>query len=117
MHFHDKDRVEVFVTGGTLKVRTADGKIDMQTVSAWSARFGRRREERFRRGRWRSDPGGDVRVETEEIAIACSSTCASRRGSDGRRRASRLDVYNVFNGPDGVVYDAFQSAQGFWGPT
>ena len=39
MHFHDKDRVEVFVTGGTLTMRTADGKTETQTVTPWSARF------------------------------------------------------------------------------
>src|SRR5262245_5981744 len=39
MHFHDKDRVEVFVTGGTLRIRTADGKTETQTVAPWSARF------------------------------------------------------------------------------
>jgi hypothetical protein len=39
MHFHEKDRVEVFVTGGTLQTSTADGHRDSQTIPAWSARF------------------------------------------------------------------------------
>lgn len=38
-HFHDKDRVEVFVTGGSLKVVDANKRETTQTVRPWSARF------------------------------------------------------------------------------
>jgi hypothetical protein len=38
-HFHDKDRVEVFVSGGTLRTTGADGQPQTQEVAPWSARF------------------------------------------------------------------------------
>jgi hypothetical protein len=39
LHFHDKDRVEVFVTGGTLRTTGADGHQQTEEVAPWSARF------------------------------------------------------------------------------
>jgi len=39
MHIHERDSVEVYVTGGTLLRRTADGKDETQTVATKDARF------------------------------------------------------------------------------
>jgi hypothetical protein len=39
MHVHDRDSVEVFVTGGTLVVKTPDGKEETRTVAMKDARF------------------------------------------------------------------------------
>ena len=39
MHVHERDSVEVFVTGGTLKFKTADGKEETKTFAAQDARF------------------------------------------------------------------------------
>ena len=39
MHVHDRDAVEIWVTGGTLLVKTPDGKSETRVVSAKDARF------------------------------------------------------------------------------
>jgi len=39
MHIHERDSVEVYVTGGTLLRRTADGKEETRTVATKDARF------------------------------------------------------------------------------
>jgi hypothetical protein len=38
-HVHDTDTIEVFVTGGTIKATTPDGKVQMRTVAFKDARF------------------------------------------------------------------------------
>ena len=39
LHVHDKDSVEIFVEGGTIRTRFADGREETKTVAAKSARF------------------------------------------------------------------------------
>ena len=39
MHVHDKDSVEVFVEGGTIRTRMADGREETKTVAFKDARF------------------------------------------------------------------------------
>ena len=39
MHTHDRDSIEVFVTGGTLRVKTPDGREETRTVAMKDARF------------------------------------------------------------------------------
>jgi len=39
MHIHDRDSVEIIVTGGTLRVKTPDGKQEIRTVATKDARF------------------------------------------------------------------------------
>ena len=39
LHVHDKYSVEIFVEGGTIRTRFADGREETKTVAAKSARF------------------------------------------------------------------------------
>jgi hypothetical protein len=39
MHVHDKDSVEIFIEGGIIRTRMADGSESTQTVAFKDARF------------------------------------------------------------------------------
>ena len=39
LHFHDKDAVEVFVEGGTIRTKTVDGREETRRFATKDARF------------------------------------------------------------------------------